>query len=292
MEGSTEASQSENTQTNEYAQEAFSVLGMYPFQPLQQAWDHLYWKVTRILLEDYNLAAPLSLKWDINPSDSWSDERLVLGMSCGFPVSTTLRDKVRVIGTFSFTPSFGSKTPFLYRSVIIARKSLSVPLEQVCSEMSLRAAVNSYDSLSGYISLLSACGFKYSSGWPQAEVVLTGAHVNSYVAVRDGAADIASVDGMTWEYLQRISPSLLDGVVVVGYGPYVPCLPLILKGDATDAEVSAWRNAFQKAIKDPSLTESLAKLMLQDFVVLENDDYYTLLDGLGITCGISKLNNK
>jgi ABC-type phosphate/phosphonate transport system substrate-binding protein len=137
-----------------------------------------------------------------------------------------------------------------------------------------RAAVNSIDSLSGHISLLAA--FNVGMQWP-GDSLLTGSHVASIEAVRSGSADVAAIDGMTWAYRQREAPEALAGLRVIGHGPLVPCLPLIVPASTTRAEISLWRNAFAAAIADPQLDRALRQLMIRDFVPLDSSDYASAL---------------
>jgi ABC-type phosphate/phosphonate transport system substrate-binding protein len=238
----------------------FGVLGMYPFPTLRPAWEQLYTSVAE-RVRGAGHHAPSRLRWDLDPHDSWLDPDLAIGMTCGWPLVTSLREQVRVVGTFSYRTEPAPR-PHLYRTVIVARPEL--PMGALLGR---RAAINSTDSLSGHISLLAAFGL--GEEWP-GEVVLTGAHVRSLEAVRTGAADVASIDGMTWEYQRRDEPSAVDGLCVVGHGPWVPGLPVILPASAPDAALEAWRAAFIDAI---AAGEAPDELLIEAFVPLSLADY-------------------
>jgi ABC-type phosphate/phosphonate transport system substrate-binding protein len=246
---------------------AVAVLQMYPSAALREAWDALYRRaatsVTSLVAD-----TPPSLSWDIDARDSWVHPRLGLGQTCGWPLVTELSHRVRVIGAFAH--HLDGMSSHLYRSVIISREA--GPLMAFAGSV---AAINSADSLSGCISLLSA--FAITSGqWP-GPVLDTGGHVASIAAVREQRADIASIDALSWAYQQRIAPQSLDGLFVVGRGPLVPCLPLITRGDADDSEVAAWRSALADAMTDPGLARVRASLLIDDFVPLDLADYQQAL---------------
>lgn len=242
---------------------------MYDFPELRAAWDALYASAARRVD-----GAPDALSWDIGAHDSWLHPQLELGMACGWPLIKTLGEQVRVVGTFSYAGTDGP--PHTYRSVIVTATDLT--FEQIAAAPSAhRAALNSTDSLSGNISLLSAFGLGLE--WP-GDVVFTGSHVASIEAVRSGAADVAAIDGMTWRYRQRQAPETLAGLKVIGHGPLVPCLPLIVPASAPAAQIESWRRAFAAAVREPGLGHSLDQLLIDGFVPLDASDYTAALADL------------
>lgn len=246
------------------ADAAYSALGMYPLPQLRGAWGDLYAAIAARAAAS-GVAAPDVTNWDVDPHDSWLDPRLVLGMTCGWPLVRALREQVTVVGTFAYDVPVPGPSPHHYRTNIVARDA--VALSQL---VGASAAINSVDSLSGNISLLDAFG--HDTPWP-GEVMLTGAHVASIAAVRRGTADVASIDGMTWAFQQRDAPETLEGLVVIGHGPWVPCLPVIL-GDAADlADLAGWRAAVIGAVRDDEMASVREILMLRDFVPLDFADY-------------------
>ena len=252
--------------TTTVAAAPFSAMGMYPAQPLRAAWDRLYAAAAAEIAD-----APAALCWDLDPADTWLDPGLVLGMTCGWPLITTLQHRVRVVGTFAY--DLGGAASPAYRSVIIAR--VEAPLEDF-NERSV--AANSSGSLSGWISLLAAFD-RGGATWPGA-VTWTGSHLASIDAVRGGLADIASIDAVTWAHRQRDAPQTLEGLVVVGRGPLVPCLPIVIGGATSDEQLEAWRTAFRGAIEDPSVADARDTLLIAGFAPLDFADYEIALADL------------
>lgn len=252
-----------------YEPGAFAALGMYPFVPLIGAWDRLYATVASSVV-----GAPTTLRWDLDPHDTWLSPQLVVGQTCGWPLVTALRYRVRPIG--AFVHILDGAPNHVYRSVIVSHRDTT--LEDLWGS---RAAINSVDSLSGNISLLATLPGAHPH-WP-GEVVWTGAHVASIEAVRSHTADVASIDAQTWAFLQRDAPNLIDGLVVVGRGPRVPHLPLILPAGASDESVAEWRSAFAEAVRSASLSDALDTLMIEGFVALDLSDYDELLAPLVAT---------
>ena len=241
---------------------------MYPYAGLREAWDTLYRSVGTTVAQNAP-DTPTELDWSIDAHASWVDPRLALSQACGWPLVTALRNRARVLGAFMHR--IDGVSSHLYRSVIIAREVQPLSaLEGGC------AAINSYDSLSGYVSLLAAFAVK-SGRWP-GEITYTGAHAASIEAVRAGHADLASIDALAWAYLQRLAPRELDGLVVVGRGPLVPCLPLIVAGNTDDALLQAWRSAFAQAMRDSALAAVRTELLIEGFVPLDLADYDSALE--------------
>jgi ABC-type phosphate/phosphonate transport system substrate-binding protein len=247
-----------------------AALGMYPFPTLRPAWERLFMAVAE-RVRSKGIVAPAGLRWDLDPHETWLHPGLVLGMTCGWPLVTALREHVRVVGTFAYRGE-PAPEPHLYRTLIVAREGSS--LSEVAGG---RAAINADDSLSGNISLLEVFGS--GDAW-DGPVVHTGAHLASIAAVRSGAADVASIDGMTWAYQQRDDPASLAGLEVLARGPWVPGLPVILPGAASDQALEEWRAAFAEGTQDPALVDTLDELMIDAFVPLDLADYDLALDRL------------
>jgi ABC-type phosphate/phosphonate transport system substrate-binding protein len=236
-------------------------LGMYPLAEVRPAVERLW-----AYVHERCPGTPSQLDWDVDPHDAWVSPRLALAQTCGWPLVTRLRDRVRVVGAFAHTtPQAVGAT---YRSVVVARRA--APIE---SFRGASAAVNGTDSLSGWVSLVCAVegvGTRWTG-----TVHHTGAHVESLRLLRDGGADIASIDSTTWALVGRHRPAWIDGLVQVGEGPQVPCLPVIVPASATDLQVDALRAAFASAFAElPDVGDAL---FVRGFEPRELADYLPLL---------------
>jgi ABC-type phosphate/phosphonate transport system substrate-binding protein len=235
-------------------------MGMYTFPEVRWAFDEIWAGVAERLVW-----VPRSLDWEEDLHASWTDDALVVGHTCGWPLVTALYDRVRVLGTFAATVP-GADGP-RYRSVLIARR-----LAEPSTFAGSVAAVNGSDSLSGWISLLAAV---HGAGatW-DGEVRWTGAHVESVRAVRDGLADVASIDSVTLGLVRLHRPELLEGIVEIGEGPSVPSLPLVTHHDASDDEVAWLREAIAASVA--SSPQAAVAALIREFVPLDLADYVPL----------------
>jgi len=244
------------------ARSPYACLAMYPLADLRPAWEELWAGV-------HELApwTPPTLSWPDDVHETWTDPRCVLTQACGWPVATRLRNQVAVVGAFEL--AIEGAEGHRYRTVLVAAHD--APASSFV-ERAVTVAVNGEDSLSGWISLLDATGTA-DRGWP-GRLVTTGAHVESVRALRDGTAELASVDALTWAYLQRFRPELVDGLHVVGHGPLVPSLPIVTPVTTPAERVDDLRRAFSIAVRDVASTSH--ELLLSGFASLDIGDYLSL----------------
>ena len=139
------------------------------------------------------------------------------------------------------------------------------------------AVANSADSLSGWISFLSAAQDAGGTGrWP-GEVIWSGAHIESLRHLRDGRADVACIDALSLVHIKRLYPDLVAGLHEIGNGPLVPSPPVIVPAATPGALVDSLRDAFTWAVSDPAVTDACGVLCIDGFVSLDHTEYATTL---------------
>ena len=239
-------------------------LAMYPFEELQPWWQQLWSLIQRRLPW-----LPAELTWHTDLHDAWRSPEMLVDQTCGWPLVRRLADVVQVVGAFEYdVPEAEGPT---YRSVLVAREPRD-PSDVV----GVRAAVNDDISLSGWVSLLAAVHGP-GSRW-EGPVVWTGAHVDSVRAVRDGRAEVASIDAVTWAHLRRLDPELVSGLHEIGHGPRVPTLPVIAGARLDADDLDALRSAIVDALADPAAGPVRERLLIRGFVPLDLAAYLPLHD--------------
>lgn len=213
---------------------------------------------------------PRTLTWPDDVHATWTDDDVVVKQCCGWPLVTALGSTVRVVGAFEH--DVPGSSGYRYRSVIVSTRAASP--DDVSSS---RMAVNSADSLSGWVSLVVWSGRPAGSLWSQA--VESGSHVASLQLLREGVAELASIDAVTFEHVRRHWPVLLSGLEVVGEGPLVPSLPLVVPAD-DHALVAPVRRAVGRVVEADALAPTLADLRITGFVPLDFEDYRRELEPL------------
>jgi ABC-type phosphate/phosphonate transport system substrate-binding protein len=234
-------------------------LAMYPFADLRAAYDQL-WSAVRSHLGD----APEGLDWDTDLHTAWHSPELLVGQTCGWPLVTALTD-VAVVGAFDVHAPFARDGR--YRSVLIGDRPDSP--SALLARPGAVAAVNDWESLSGWISLCAGLGRTPS------DTLLTGSHAESLRAVAEGRAQVASIDSLSFEFMAASAPGIAGRVHIVGHGPLVPSLPLVMSA-ALAARRDELRAAFESAVGRPDLADVRARLRIRGFVPFERSDYEPL----------------
>ncbi len=164
----------------------------------------------------------------------WRHPSLLLAQACWGPMELGLQQYVQVVGQDNYSGIEGGKQAF-YSSPIIMRRgeviAISVPADgkphlPLDIIRQKRLAFNSYDSMSGYLSLkrdLEILGETLDLFISQHE---TGGHRNSIQAIASGRADVAAIDCKSWELAQRYDEAA-SALIVVGWTGRRKGLPFI-----------------------------------------------------------------
>lgn len=239
-------------------------LAMYPFLPVRAATNEL-WSAVRQTLG----WGPDQLEWNTMTPDVWHAPDLLLAQCCGWPLVAQFGESMAVVGTFDYAvPDSMNGT---YRSLIVTATDRS--LDELRDDPQTLAAVNDYASLSGWISFQHVW-----KGQPQSFV--TGAHIESVRAVGEGRAQVACIDAVTWDLLEEFLPAAVTGLRVIGQGPRIPCLPIMVPL-RHEGRVPELRAAFTAMVADPALASPRSALRIRGFVPRDMADYMpvlTLLD--------------
>jgi ABC-type phosphate/phosphonate transport system substrate-binding protein len=192
----------------------------------------------------------------------WRDERLVFSQTCGYPLTHELAGQVRYAATPHYDAD-GCDGP-LYRSLILAR--IKQPLE---SFRGARAAINAANSMSGMLALKLVFARLANNGKFFGDAIVTGSHLASMTAVRDGVADVCAIDAVTVALTRLHAPQHLDGLIEVARSPQAPGLPYITRARIPQDVVAALTAAFA----DDAAADARAALLLDGFSVLDDEAY-------------------
>ena len=257
----------ENTAT--WGRAGLAALPMYDPPELHEANDAL-WAALRQRLEARGVAAPPGLTRTSDLDALWSSSDLLIAQTCGYPLATRLRDRVRLV----FTPRYraqGCDGPF-HRAALVVRKSAGA--RSLLDLKGSRLALNGPDSNTG-MNLLRAeiAPIAYRQRF-FSTVITTGSHAQSAAAVAEGRADVASLDCVTWALLQRLQPALAAELTVLAWSPRSPGLPLVTSRLTPHATFAALQAALGEVIDDPTLAAARRELLLEGFESLA-PSYYT-----------------
>lgn len=255
-------------------------LPMYDADPTAvEAWWH---GIALALAAEGVRDVPPALVWPTDLDAHWRDPRLLLSQTCGYPLVTTLRDEVQVVGAFRYTAP--GCAGINYRSHLVARGD---DADTLGAFRGRRAAVNSLDSHSGSNALRGVCGSLVTDGTSFTEDwVVTGSHRGSLDALRSCRADFAAIDCITWAGLQRHRPEALLGLRTIGSTPAAAGPPLVTAASTAADELSALRAALEAACRNPALAEVREALFIGGFELVDPiawqpiDDLRRRVDGV------------
>jgi ABC-type phosphate/phosphonate transport system substrate-binding protein len=207
---------------------------------------------------------------DRNPDyvAGWRREDLVFSQTCGYPFTHEFRGRLSYVATPHYAAP-GCKGPN-YCSFIFARQH-RCPADF----RGHRVAVNNPDSMSGMLALKLVFAPHAQAGRFFSQVVETGSHVGSMIAVRDGAADLCAIDSVCVALARRYRPDYLDGLVEIARSPMVPGLPFVTAPARDPAEL---RRALAKAFADPDLAQAREALFIDGHSVLAAGAYDIILN--------------
>jgi ABC-type phosphate/phosphonate transport system substrate-binding protein len=257
-------------------------LGMYDLPGLRQANDAL-WRGLAAWLHDHGVEqVPWLLDRRRQLGDIWDDPDLLLAQTCGFPLATRWRGRLRLVATPCYDAP-GCDGPD-YRSVIVV--SHDSHIDDVRDLRGATVAVNEPASNSG-CNLLAAALAPWTNAAPFfAGAIVSGSHLASAEAVANRDADVAALDVVTYAHLQRLMPDLTGRLRVVGHTPSSPGLPFVTAGKATDLEVDLLRRALQWAVAAPDLHQARETLLLKGIARVPLARYQalaTLTDADGVS---------
>lgn len=202
--------------------------------------------------------------------DLWLAPDLFFAQTCGFPLTHRLKDRVTLVATpvYSVEGCAGGR----YHSVIVARRDGDVrTLDDVAGKV---AAFNGYDSQSGWNALRHSL---IGKGAP-ARIVETGGHRKSVAAVREGHADIAAIDCVTYAGLEQAAPQEVAPLRVIARSAAAPALPFVTRRDIAPSDLEKLRAGLHAAMADSALAEPRAALQLAGLVVVPLQAYDRMLE--------------
>jgi ABC-type phosphate/phosphonate transport system substrate-binding protein len=200
----------------------------------------------------------------------WQAPDLFIAQTCGFPLTHRLKDRVTLVGTpvYALDGCDGGS----YHSVIVTRKDSDVRgLDEVAGKV---AAINGYDSQSGWNALRHSL---IGKGAP-ARIVETGGHRRSVAAVREGRADIAAIDCVSYAGLWQLAPQEVAPLRIIARSASAPALPFVTRRDIAPADLERLRAGLRAAMTDPALAGPRAAMQICGLEIVPLQAYDRLLE--------------
>ena len=252
-------------------QALFASLPWYDLPEIRDANDAL-WDAIAAALRDQGLAdVPKTLDRALPYGFDWNG-RCLFTQTCGYPIFTTSRGHFRVLGIPVYAAD-GCDGP-LHRSFIAVRKgSRFQSLEDLRDGV---FAVNEPDSNSGMNLPRHLFAPLNREGRFFRARIVSGSHVASAELVRDGAADAAAIDCVTFALLQRHRPHAIAELSIIAHSAATPAPPFVTSSRTEPATFEALRRALMAVTRDSRYAALREELFLQD-VSLANEDAYAVV---------------
>lgn len=218
------------------ANSGIAALGMYDRAETAAAQDR-FWALIRDGLLAQGIPAPEKLtRGAMAFLPGWQSPDLVFAQTCGYPFRALLQGRVTLVGT----PDYGLPgcPPGHYNSVFVVRRS--DPRPDLAAFSGARFAYNEAMSQSGWAAPQTHA---VALGVHLPPTLRTGGHRLSALSVVEGRADLAALDALTWEMLQRYDGFAADLRALARTLP-TPALPFIAGlGIDPDAAFAALQTA-------------------------------------------------
>ena len=187
-------------------------------------------------------------------SDPWRNPNLILSQTCGYPFTHEFKGLLNYVATPHYVCAGCNDAT--YSSFIFARHT--APLQDFRGKI---PAINSMDSMSGMLALKLVFAPFAKDGEFFERKIITGGHLNSLQAVREGKADVCAIDAVCVALAEKHRPEVLQGLVMVAQSPTVPSLPFVTRSRVPEH----LRIALTKTIADPELKTTREALLLYSF---------------------------
>ena len=207
-------------------------------------------------------------------ADALLSPDLLLGQTCGYPLTHALAGRVRYVATPCYRAP-GCAGGF-YRSAFVVREDH--PARRLADCRGAVFALNGFDSHSGWNAPRLAMARLATGGVFAGGLVETGAHRASLATVAAGRAGFCAVDCVTLALLRRHAPDEVAGLRVVGWTQPAPGLPLVTRAAASEDELGRLRDALFRAVRRLSGSADADALMLAGLEVLPTPAYRRIVD--------------
>jgi ABC-type phosphate/phosphonate transport system substrate-binding protein len=235
-------------------------------EPIHQASERWLARILEHLGETRRDAEGLSLM------QVWLSPHLLLTQTCGYPLMTALRGKVRVLGRPRY--ELPDSSDGNHCSLILGRLDDARPT--LADFRGSLGVINGQDSNSGMNLLRHRLAPLQRDGRFFAQVGISGSHRESLRWLREGLADLAAIDSVTFAYLARHATEEVAGLQVIARSALSPALPFITAATVNDEQAEELLRVMNLALRE--LSEVAEILGLPEVLPANESDYQVVLD--------------
>ena len=196
---------------------------------------------------------------------------LLLTQTCGYPLMTLLRGQVQLVGRPRY--ELNDSSAGNHCSLIVSRAT--DPRIDLAEFKGSRGVINDRHSNSGMNLFRHRLAPLQQGGRFFASVAISGAHQQSLRYVREGWADLACIDSVTFDCLARYAPAEVAGLRLVARTATSPTLPYITALSSGRDGAERIREAMNTALQQ--LPQVAAALGLKEVLPAREADYQKVL---------------
>ncbi|MGD9881297.1 MAG: phosphate/phosphite/phosphonate ABC transporter substrate-binding protein [Reyranella sp.] len=202
------------------------------------------------------------------------EDEVLFSQTCGYPLQTLYRGQYRLLGTPSYdAPGCREGT---HCAFILVRGDS--PYRKPEDLRGTSFALNSRHSNSG-MNLPRLLFAPLAGGKPFfRSVVETGSHPNSIARVTSGELDSASIDCLTYTFLEDHRPEVVASLRILAETPGSPAIPFVTSIATPADEAARLQAGLLRLAADPARRPVLAGLRLRSISMPDPAAYAALLD--------------
>lgn len=261
------------------AQSLMVSLPMYEVSDSLRKASDIFWNRLTRKLASKGVDAPNRLyRKGVPLAEHWSDDRLLLSQTCGYPYVNILMQKgVTIVATPVYSTN-DDLAPGDYNSVIIVRAGTRY--KDLTDLRGKTAAINDSHSNSGMNVFRATVAAKFDRHVLRngvfEKVIVTGGHMLSIKQIASGDVDVAAIDCVTYDLICSNYPELAKKTRVLMKTVATPGLPLITSSKTNDkilAEIRSSLNELVGESDDKELAWALKTMRLKRFVLISGEEY-------------------
>lgn len=232
---------------------------MYNLPEVRSALDSLWKGMVRNLRREGIAEVPDELVHGRAVRKLWNDPTLFLSQCCGYDLVNRYADKLTPLAV----PRYGVAEcrGYLYASAIVVREDC--PTDDVLKMRGAVCVINGPESHSGMSSLRALVAPFNSEGRFFSHVRVSGGHAESIEILKQGKADVAAIDCVTYALLERYRPAALAGLRKLGRTHRAPGIPYVTRASADTETKARMRTAIALTFADPKLANVRQALFLE-----------------------------
>jgi ABC-type phosphate/phosphonate transport system substrate-binding protein len=253
---------------------ATASLPMYNL-PEMRAANARFWEALRGLLLEAGLDdVPESLTFERRPVPERLEPELLFSQTCGYPLETVFKGQAIRLGAPVYDAP-GCEGPTHRAFFVVPAASPARSLADLKGGFFL---LNSPVSNSG-MNLPRRALAEIAGGKAFFRAVIeTGGHPASLDRLLRGDGDVASIDCVTFAFLQRYRPEAAAQFRIIGETPPSPAIPFVTSVATPSATVDTLRAALRRIGGEPRYAAARAGLMISGIEDVPDAAYRGLLD--------------